>query len=449
MVATAAMVASMVAIIGFAVMPQAQERNLHSTQATIIRDIRPNHSGQLVHSGQQPQQDLRGSQQGTRDPQQCKQAQQVHQITRHQQVHTGLQRLLGILDLQDITRNHQDPLHSQDLQGLLCPQAHMGQQDITGATHMATTKRVNSTYKHRTLNGENLTIQMINVCGLRGKLDIPEFRDNLKVYDISLLCETKLDECDEDYILSFITPLKLKAFFKQRKTLTAWRSGGLCILYKESLDKYISYCNSSSKLVQWILISKVLTGSDKDVLIGNTYVPPEGTKYQSLTPFQDLQEDIQKFNNCYVCIAGDLNSHTNTIRDYVEVNDFMPEQLNFDIEAQNHLYNIQMLNSHNIRLSRSNMDQRRNNSHGIQLIEFCKSNNMFISNGRMNSDLSGKATTSDGSLIDYMLANPALLCKVENFLVHDFDAIFSDKHCKVSWSISCSTKRTVQTMLSM
>ena len=188
---------------------------------------------------------------------------------------------------------------------------------------------------------------MINVCGLKSKLDIPEFRDTLKVHDISLLCETKLDECDEDYILSLITPLKLKAYFKHRKTLTAWRSGGLCIFYKDSLDKYFSHINSSCKLVQWILISKVLTGSDKDVLIGNTYVPPEGTRYQSLTPFQDLQEEIQKFNNCDVCIAGDLNSHTGTKRDYVVSDDFIPDQLNFDMEAQAVLNNIAKLNTNN------------------------------------------------------------------------------------------------------
>ena len=75
----------------------------------------------------------------------------------------------------------------------------------------------------------------------------------------------------------------------------------------------------------------------------------------------------------------------------------MSEQLDFDIEAQNHLYNIQFLNSHYIRLSRSNMDQSWHNSHGMQLIEFCKTNNLFISNGRMDSDLNGKATTSDRS----------------------------------------------------
>ena len=107
------------------------------------------------------------------------------------------------------------------------------------------TDRVNNRYKCKVLNRETISMQSINVCGLKSKLDIPEFRDTLKVYDISLLCETKLDECDEEYILSLISPLKLKAFFKHRKTLTAWRSGGLCILYKKSLDKYFFCINSN------------------------------------------------------------------------------------------------------------------------------------------------------------------------------------------------------------
>ena len=90
-------------------------------------------------------------------------------------------------------------------------------QDTTGTPSTATTDRVNSRYKCKVLNRENISIQMINVCGLKSKLDIPEFRDTLKAHDISLLCETKLDECDEDYILSLIAPLKLKAYFKHRK----------------------------------------------------------------------------------------------------------------------------------------------------------------------------------------------------------------------------------------
>ena len=430
--ATANMAAKMVTItiMGFVALPQVRVHSRYNNQETTGRDITTDNQGHLhQHHQGHSSQACQEYQQGPKAPTHTPQAHQAQQGMRTLQGHLGLQGLLGIID----------PQHSQDQQGILDHQDQVSPHSRRDTTRTTSTETnlVKGRLKHMTHNRKNISIQMINVCGLKSKLDIPEFKDALEACDISLLCETKLDQVDEDYILGVITPLKLKAFFKHRKTLSAWRSGGLCILYKENLEKYITYINSSCKLIQWILISKLLIGLDQDLIVGNTYVPPEGTRYQSLTPFQDLQEDIQKFYNCYVCLAGDLNSHTNTNRDYVEVIDFMPEQLNFDIEAQNHINNIKILLSHNIRLSRSNMDQRRHNSHGLQLLEFCKTNNLFISNGRLNSDLCGKATTSEGSLIDYMLANPAILCKVENFMVHDFDAIFSDKHCRVSWSIKC------------
>ena len=61
---------------------------------------------------------------------------------------------------------------------------------------------------------------------------------------------------------------------------------------------------------------------------------------------------------------------------------------------------------------------------------------MFICNGRLNNDVYGKATTTQGSVIDYLLGSPVIISKINNFMVHDFDAIFSDKHCRLSWSIT-------------
>ena len=129
--------------------------------------------------------------------------------------------------------------------------------------------------------GLKLTMQSINVCGLKGKLEIKEFRETLERHDISLLSETKLDNADIDNVKDTISNLKLKAFFKNRKTLTAWRSGGLCILYNVNIEKHITHVISNCKLVQWLKISKVFIGTDKDVMIGNTYVPPERTRYLS------------------------------------------------------------------------------------------------------------------------------------------------------------------------
>ena len=90
----------------------------------------------------------------------------------------------------------------------------------------------------------------------------------------------------------------------------------------------------------------------------------------------------------------------------------MPEQLNFDHDVQNCLASLTLLEDHNIRLRRQNVDQRRSNTHGIQLIELCKTNNLFIGNDRLDSDIPGKATTTDGSLIEYILASPLILTKI-------------------------------------
>ena len=58
-----------------------------------------------------------------------------------------------------------------------------------------------------------LSLQIINVCGLRRKIEIPEFKDALKSHDISLLCETKLDDADSENIQEAIKDLNLKVFF--------------------------------------------------------------------------------------------------------------------------------------------------------------------------------------------------------------------------------------------
>ena len=86
----------------------------------------------------------------------------------------------------------------------------------------------------------HLSLQAINVCGLKQKSKIPEFMNTLKLYDISLLCETKLDDADKELIEESVSDLKLKAFFKNRKTMTSYRSGGLCIIFSEHIEKILS-----------------------------------------------------------------------------------------------------------------------------------------------------------------------------------------------------------------
>ena len=292
-------------------------------------------------------------------------------------------------------------------------------------------------------NVGHLKIQCFNVGGLKGRLDDPEFRAVLKDYDLTLLSETHLDDADNDLVSEKLRSVNLSVKFKNRKALSTYRSGGLCIIYSHVISNHISFIESNCELVQWIKISKTILSLDKDVLLGNTYIPPEHTRYQNLTPFQELQEEILKFDDYYICIAGDLNSRTNTLRDYIVRNDFVPEQFEFDEDAQNGLTSLNLLTSNDISLDRQNSDTKVANNYGRLLIDFCKSNNLLFANGRLGSDITGKATTYNHTVLDYMITNPNLLINTENFTVHDYDAVFSDIHCRLSWGFRLSNTNLI------
>ena len=144
--------------------------------------------------------------------------------------------------------------------------------------------------EHANLRGKygKLSLQIVNVCSLKKRLDTPEFRNALNSCDILLLCETRLDDADIEYVQEILDGLNLCAYFKNRRALTAYKSGGLCVVFDKRIKKYVQLINSNSKLVQWVRLDKTLLGMDKDLMLGNTYIPPENSRYYSLTPFQDL-----------------------------------------------------------------------------------------------------------------------------------------------------------------
>ena len=103
---------------------------------------------------------------------------------------------------------------------------------------------------------------------------IPEFKENLCNYSIICLCETKLDDIDNEDISNQLDNLGFSVYFKNRKTISNYRSGGLCLIIKKALQDFVSIVESESKLVQWFKIDKTLTGYDKDVIVGNVYIYP-------------------------------------------------------------------------------------------------------------------------------------------------------------------------------
>ena len=71
---------------------------------------------------------------------------------------------------------------------------------------------------------------------------------------------------------------------------------------------------------------------------------------------------------------------------------------------------------------RKNKDKKINNS-GTGLITLCKTNLLFIANGRVKSDIQGELTFKDNS---YFLLSNDMCPLVTQFNVQTFDSLLSD-----------------------
>ncbi len=76
------------------------------------------------------------------------------------------------------------------------------------------------------------------------------------------------------------------------------------------------------------------------------------------------------------------------------------------------------------------------------ILELCINHAVCIYNGLVVSNMGiWKQSTTDGSVIDYVIGSPFLLSKSTDVVVHDFDGILSDKHSLVIWEMQskCNT----------
>ena len=91
----------------------------------------------------------------------------------------------------------------------------------------------------------------------------------------------------------------------------------------------------------------------------------------------------------------------------------------------------------NLPLYRNVVDQTVNN-YGNMLIEMCKSNNLFLLNGRIGSDFGDPKYTCRGcSTVDYFVSSSNVLTNIIDFHVHKFCHLLSDVHCPLSLVIEC------------
>ena len=150
----------------------------------------------------------------------------------------------------------------------------------------------------------------------------PDFENLIKSYDLLIFVESKLNKLDDLNL-----PDEYSFYSKCRKKYKR-KSGGITIIYKKSLSKFITFLNSNSEFIQWVEISKELfyvEGKNQlplsDILLGCVYIPPEYSKYSSEEAFIEIENEMILFskNRTNIAIVGDFNSRSGNLCDIVDI----------------------------------------------------------------------------------------------------------------------------------
>ena len=275
-----------------------------------------------------------------------------------------------------------------------------------------------------------MKIASLNVCGINSKLRCPEFVQWINKFDIICLQETKTDEADDIQVSGYTV------YMFSRQNLSRYRSGGIALLVKNDISSYVSVDKSSkSSLIKFFSISKQIynsqTNDDEDLLCGIVYIPPNGTKYAHKDPFFEIQNELLRFCNGskHILLLGDFNSRCGNLADYLFIDESICDMFDLEDIQNEEAENYKNFELTGTQLNRKSADSTINN-YGKQFIDFCKSSNTFIWNGRIGTDaISPRLTCKNTSTIDYFTSTSFVFKNVIDFCVEEFCDLFSDAHC--------------------
>ena len=252
---------------------------------------------------------------------------------------------------------------------------------------------------------------------------LPDFNDIIKQYDLLFFCETKLDEYD---VLDL--PEGYSYFLKNRQKFER-KSGGIAIIFRKELEKYIHFLQNECEYVQWMCLSKEISCvKNESLLVGCIYIPPEQSRYSSDEAFNELEDELITFSKNYkhVSLVGDFNSKTSTLDDFIVPDEDLINVLDFDDsdEFLQELYDFENLNRYGVSLKRFSEDKNRPNKYGHKLIEMCQNCSIYIVNSRRGNDKGiGRRTCKDSSIVDYVIVSSRLFTVISEFDVIDFDPL--------------------------
>ena len=168
------------------------------------------------------------------------------------------------------------------------------------------------------------------------------------------------------------------------------------------------------------LFFEIIVGSEK-IVGAVVYVPPENSMYYNRLVFDELEESLLYFDTDRLVLFGDFNARTASSMDFLEI----------DVENEDRTFveELDLLEMFDIKKIRASCDKITNN-HGNRLLEICKTQLIYIVNGRVDRDKDiGRPTCKDVSVVDYIVAAPYIFPFISKFHIDDFNRVLSDAHC--------------------
>ena len=253
----------------------------------------------------------------------------------------------------------------------------------------------------------------------------------IRQYDIIGIQESRTDDCDIISIPGY------NAYSNNRERLSRRKSGGIVLLVKKQLQKFVKVeTRSYSKLVLWCTISKELMLTNNDLHCGAVYIPPISSKYANDDPFSELQREIIRYcmQSSQIILMGDFNSRTGNKDDLLFSDDFLAEMHGLEF-LENENREIRDILRYSIPVQRENCDKTVN-AYGTQMTEFCRLSNLSIVNGRIGRNTqNAKYTCKNKSVIDYFICSPTLFKLMRDFSILEFSNLYSDVHCPISLNL--------------
>ena len=249
---------------------------------------------------------------------------------------------------------------------------------------------------------------------IKNKLLDPEFIRKLKDSDIVSL--TELHSEDKDLFIPGYTLKKVKIRKKTHKGPKI--SGGIAVFVKENLSDSVHVVPNTNENSIWVKMKKKST-ADENLFVGSFYISPENKK-NKIKLFDLLNDEVKKIGNKGdIVLQGDFNARTGVKNDFIQPDTFL------DNLFENSGSSVDFSKF----LPPRNSEDKQTNPRGEELLDFCKTNEFSIVNGRKIGDLFGKCTSQQhngSSAIDYVITPITGFDKISYFEVGDYIPWLSD-----------------------